>query len=82
MKRLSFVSIALCAILAAPVAAYPALGAGAPAPGHRTVRHHKAADFAKASALAAPAAVAAPASRETDGLSRNDDDCNMGCIDH
>lgn len=46
---------------------------------------HPAADSAHASALATPfvgPSSAPPRAPETDGLSRNDEDCNMGCIDH
>ena len=51
---------------------------------HRTARHYKA-DFGKASALA-PAARLQPApakiSPDTDGLSRDIEDCNYGCVDN
>jgi len=63
-------------------AAYPVENGGIVAPSHRTVHHM--AKFAKATALVAPALPAARSSSlpETDGLSRNDEDCNYGCIDH
>jgi len=72
--------MALGFILAVPLFALPALGASAPEVKHRPA-HHRVADFAKARALMNPAA---PAQREpeTDGLSRNVEDCNMGCIDN
>lgn len=46
--------------------------------------HHLKGSFVKAKALAPIVAPQAPAPRlpETDGLSRNDEDCNYGCIDH
>jgi hypothetical protein len=75
--------LALGIILALPVTGY-AVGAEEPNPAHRTMHHHKE-DFAKVTALAAPrGAVVAPSapSPETDGLSRNDEDCKFGCIDH
>ena len=44
--------------------------------------HHRA-KFTKAIALApVPALTSTQPSRNTDGLSRNSDDCNDGCIDH
>jgi hypothetical protein len=47
---------------------------------HRAVNHETV--DPRASALA-PAPIAALVRRgETDGLSRNDEDCNYGCIDH
>jgi len=67
-------------ILALPLFILPALGASAPA-AREPPAHHHVADFAKAKALVSPAAPAARAP-ETDGLSRNRDDCNYGCIDN
>jgi len=83
MNTLIKSALALGIILALPVTGY-AVGAEAPNPAHHTMHHHKG-DFAKATALAAPrGAVVAPSAPlpETDGLSRRDEDCNMGCIDH
>jgi hypothetical protein len=70
-------------ILAVPLFAIPVLGAAAHEEGHRTA-HHRVADFAKARALASPESyVPAPRRPETDGLSRNPDDCaKLGCIDN
>jgi hypothetical protein len=52
---------------------------------HRAHPHHKA-NSADAKALAplwaTPAAAAPYAAHETDGLSRDPDDCNFGCIDN
>ena len=81
MKTLFKASSALVIVLSLSGAAYP-LGTGMVAPSHRTVHHM--ANFAKATALVAPAFPAArsPSLPETDGLSRNDEDCNYGCIDH
>jgi hypothetical protein len=66
--------------LAASLLALPAVGA----PTHETARkpaHHHAAKFVEATAYASPATPIARA-LETDGLSRKDDECNFGCIDH
>jgi hypothetical protein len=71
---------ALGFILAIPLLALPALGA----PAHETRQkpaHHRVADFANARALVSPAAPVLQAP-ETDGLSRKDEECNFGCIDH
>jgi hypothetical protein len=81
MRKTFILSIALGVATAAPVMSDPLDTAGLPTSRHRTI-HHRAA-FAKATALALPSAVSSPqASREIDGLSRNGDDCNYGCIDH
>ncbi|MBV8106459.1 MAG: hypothetical protein JO223_17895 [Hyphomicrobiales bacterium] len=83
MKILIKTVLMLGVILAVPVTGYAGSAEG-PHPAHRTMHHHKGA-LAKATALAAPpgAVVAPPAPLpETDGLSRRDEDCNMGCIDH
>ena len=74
---------ALGFILAVPLFAFPALGAPAHKAGHKTA-HHRVADFAKARALVSPKSyVPAPRKPETDGLSRNPDDCaKYGCIDN
>ena len=73
------VSMALGFILAFPLFALPALGASAPEVDQMQA-DHRVADIAKAKALVRPATRALDA--RTDGLSRNDEDCNMGCIDH
>jgi len=77
-------STALGLSLVASALTLPALGASS---NHqmRPPERHRVADFAKARALASP--LITPLSTtsrapETDGLSRNDEDCNMGCIDH
>jgi len=83
MNTLIRSALVLGIVLALPVTGY-AVGAEAAKPAEHTMHHHKA-DLAKATALAAPkGAVVAPAAplQETDGLSRNDEDCNFGCIDH
>jgi hypothetical protein len=58
--------------------------AEAPNPAHHAMHRHNG-DFAKATALAGPqGAVVAPSAPlpVTDGLSRIDEDCKFGCIDH
>ncbi|MBV9289538.1 MAG: hypothetical protein JO288_17275 [Hyphomicrobiales bacterium] len=71
---------ALGFLVAMPLFALPALGASAPEVRHNPA-HHLVAEFAKARALASPLAPAGSV-RETDGLSRNVEECNMGCIDN
>jgi hypothetical protein len=81
MKMAFTLSIALGVAAAAPAMRDPLNTASVPTSGHRTI--HYRATFAMATALAAPSFVLSNrASGETDGLSRNDDDCNYGCIDH
>jgi hypothetical protein len=84
MKTLLNTSVALGILLAAPVVTYRAASANVPTT-HRAHPHHKD-NFADAKALApfwatSPAGATSPA-HETDGLSRNPDDCNFGCIDN
>ena len=67
-------------ILAIPLFAAPALGFTAHVEGSKPA-HHRVADFAKARAYVSPVTPVAQAP-ETDGLSRKDDECNFGCIDH
>jgi len=86
----------LAFILAIPLFALPALGAPAHETGHKQAHHHVA-DFAKARALVSTPPVLVPEAvlplgaeyhgqqrplPETDGLGRNDEECNFGCIDH
>ncbi len=54
-----------------------------PKPGEEHATPHKT-DFAKAKALGPSRLQASPADRvpETDGLSRNAEDCDFGCIDN
>jgi hypothetical protein len=81
MKMAFILSIALGVAAATPVMSDPLETAGVLTSGRLTI-HHRA-TFAKATALAAPSPDPSKrASRETDGLSRSDDDCNYGCIDH
>jgi hypothetical protein len=83
---LSNIAYAACALafgfaLAKPIPAY-AQGGAQPTYKHNThVRHFMAIPRTATALTPAPAtAVRAP---ETDGLSRNDDDCSkFGCIDH
>jgi hypothetical protein len=85
--KLSNIAYAACALafgftLTTPIPTYAQVG-DQPTYKHKAHVHHIMAIPRTATALtpaAAPAiAVRAP---ETDGLSRNDDDCNFGCIDH
>lgn len=73
--------MALAFILAIPLFARPALGASGHDAAHKAA-HHRVADFAAATALASPAAPVRRAA-ETDGLSRNAEECSRGgCIDN
>ena len=89
-------SMALGFILAIPLFTLPALGDPAHGTGHQP-EHHRSAAFAKARALVSPPPVPIPEAvlplsaeyhgqqrplPETDGLGRNDEECNFGCIDH
>jgi hypothetical protein len=68
-------------ILAIPLFALPALGA----PTHEATQkpaHHQMSDFTVASGCARCGAEPVAQAPETDGLSRKDEECNMGCIDH
>jgi hypothetical protein len=84
MKTLISTCVALGILLSETVMTYPAASGSAPTM-HRAHRHHKA-NFADTKALAPlwamPAAAAPSSAHETDGLSRNRDDCNYGCIDN
>jgi hypothetical protein len=71
---------ALGFILAVSLFVLPAHGAPAHDTGPKPA-HHRVADFANARALVSPAAPLLQAP-ETDGLSRKDEECNFGCIDH
>jgi hypothetical protein len=79
MMRKAFILSAALGFAAAPVMSDPLDRAGLPMSGHRTIQHR--ATFNNATALA-PSLPVPSGWRETDGLSRNDDDCNYGCIDH
>ena len=96
MKASHGVPMVLGFILAFSLFAVSALGAPAQDTGYRPA-HHRPADFAKARALVSPSPVLVPeailpagqenhgrltTAAKTDGLSRADDDCNFGCIDH
>ncbi|HEY3621668.1 MAG TPA: hypothetical protein VGL12_04585 [Roseiarcus sp.] len=71
---------ALGFILAIPLFALPAHGAPAHDTGHEPAQH-RVADFSEARAFVSPATPVAQAP-ETDGLSRKDEECNFGCVDH
>jgi hypothetical protein len=72
--------MALGFLLAIPLFAPPALGASARETGPKPA-HHRGADFANARALVNPETPVLQAP-ETDGLSRKDEECKFGCIDH
>lgn len=81
MKAYLKAPIALGFILAIPLFALPADGAPAHEAGHRPA-HHRVADLAEARAYVSPATPVLRAP-ETDGLSRNAEDCSRGgCIDN
>jgi hypothetical protein len=70
------VALSIGVALAAPASALAAHGVHLP---HNPVVHmHR---FAKARAYA-PALLWAVPAKDTDGLSRNPEDCNMGCVDN
>jgi hypothetical protein len=72
--------MALGFLLAIPLFALPAHGAPTHDIGHKPA-HHRVADFAEARAYVSPKTPVAQAP-ETDGLSRKDEECNFGCVDH
>ena len=72
--------MALGFLLAIPLFALPAHGAPAHETGHKPAQR-RVADFADATAYVSPVTPIAQAP-ETDGLSRKDEECNFGCIDH
>jgi len=83
MKSITMLALSLGVSLCAPVGVYASDGGGL---SHKHHAHHQAADLyfplsPKAVALV-PVPVVVPAARETDGLSRNREDCNEGCIDN
>jgi hypothetical protein len=84
--RLSNITYAACALafkfaLATPIPAYAQVGAQ-PTYKHKAHVHHLMAIPRTATALV-PAPATAVRAPETDGLSRNADDCaRFGCIDH
>jgi hypothetical protein len=83
--RLTFTStsaaLAFSFALALPISAY----ADGAAPVYKQARHHMAhVKISRNASALAPAWTMSPAGRvpETDGLSRNPEDCNYGCIDN
>jgi hypothetical protein len=72
--------MALGFILAIPLFALPAHGALAYDTGNKAA-HDRIADFANAQAYVSPVTPVEQAA-ERNGLGRNDNECNMGCIDH
>ena len=83
MNVLIKTATALGFIFAIPLFALPAHGAPSYEAGHKPP-DHRIADSAKARALVSSGSyVPAPRKPETDGLSRNPDDCvKYGCIDN
>jgi hypothetical protein len=87
MKTITISALILGVALCTPVVVYASDGVKS------IPKHHAHHQFAylhpvaylpltpKAVALV-PAPVVVPAARETDGLSRNHEDCNEGCIDN
>jgi hypothetical protein len=88
MRTLFKALVAIGIILVVPVAAHPMDRPNSRALSYRPA-HHKP-NIAEATGLVpTPGNVRSSArikvddvSRSVDGLSRNDDDCNKGCIDH
>jgi hypothetical protein len=81
---LTSAALALCFALPAPVPAYAFDASSAAVHEHTRHAHHAARAEISPNALAlAPTWAMSSADRvkETDGLSRNPDDCNYGCID-
>ena len=89
MRLATILALALCVAVPAPIAAVASEGVTGMHK-HRVHMHQVVRGSFKASAtsLAPPFAIVptAPAARSDDdkyeGLSRNSDDCNYGCIDH
>jgi hypothetical protein len=73
-------AVVFCLVLVIPLLAAPALSASAPktmpAPGR-----YKISDFVKAQAFVDPLRPAR-STLPSDGLGRDDSECNMGCVDH
>jgi hypothetical protein len=87
MRLAATLTLALSVALAAPIAAYPS-DSMRPIHKHRThgpkVAHawvHPSATTLAPAITIAPVAPAPP-DNDSDGLSRNPDDCNRGCIDN
>jgi hypothetical protein len=83
--RLYNIAYAACALafgfaLTTPISVYAQVGAQ-PTYKHKAHVHHFMAIPRTATALT-PAPATTVRAPETDGLSRNDNDCNFGCIDH
>jgi hypothetical protein len=75
------VLMALGFFLTVPVLAIPALGAPAPA-AIRNPEHRQMFNFANAQAFVTSAAAPILRAKEIDGLGREDEECNVGCVDH
>ncbi len=88
MRLATILALTLCVAVPAPIAAVASEGVTGMHK-HRVHMHQVVSgSFAFATALAPPFAIVptAPAARSDDdkyeGLSRDSDDCNYGCIDH
>jgi hypothetical protein len=84
--KIALLPLALGTVLAVPASAYAELAASGPVYTHRVIHHRSVVARAQATV---PALAYAPArlywfgDHETDGLSRNRDDCvKYGCIDN
>jgi hypothetical protein len=76
------IALAVDVAFAAPISA---LAADSAYPFHKhAVQTHRVTDLPSNAIALAPVQALVPAAhvRVSDGLSRNSDDCNMGCIDH
>jgi hypothetical protein len=73
-------ALAFSFALAVPISAYAAGAASV----HKQTRHVAHVEISRNASALAPAWVMSVVGRlpETDGLSRNRDDCNYGCIDN
>jgi hypothetical protein len=72
--------MALALPLAVSLFALPALAATAHDEEHKPAQH-RVVHFGEARAYVSPVTPVAQGP-ETDGLGRNDEQCNMGCVDH
>jgi hypothetical protein len=72
---------ALGLILTVPLLAIPALGAPAPT-AIQNPEHPQMVNFANAQAFVTSATAPILRAKEIDGLGREDEECNVGCVDH
>ena len=91
MKRSNAFALAFAVSLAGPTAAYAAEESATPVHHHRYQVHHQRHVTARKAVPAASAAQSAPTlakpvtppavQNDSDGLSRDPEDCMMGCLD-